>query len=189
MDYQLSDDEFRSLEIVRDQLGLIAGLLSHARDEDAIEFVTVAQFLVFVEAQQGAVARVLKALLNERQQRACDRIMAARAAAAEPAVPHVVIAPELLMGLMDAASGVTTDSNALLGLWDTLYDASVEHRSYQSALHHFRNMLRDRGLVIRTEFQDGECNRSFVMTKPSRESHAKPKAVKSRKRSQLVANV
>ena len=88
MDYQLNEDALRSLEIVRDQLGLIAGLLTHIRDEDAIQFVTAAQLLTFVDAQQGTVARVVEALLRECQQRACDRLMAARAAADRNGANH-----------------------------------------------------------------------------------------------------
>ena len=187
MDYQLNEDALRSLEIVRDQLGLIAGLLTHIRDEDAIQFVTAAQLLTFVDAQQGTVARVVEALLRECQQRACDRLMAARAAA-EPVVPHIAIPPELLTGLMDASSGAVTDSETLLGLFDKLYDAGVEHHPYMDALHHFRDMLRGRGLVMHTVFQDTECSRSFITKRPRRESYAKSTIAKSRKRSQPATN-
>ncbi len=183
MYYQLSEDEFNSLEIVRDQLGLIAGLLTNCRDEDSIPFVTPAQLLTVFDAQKGAVARILNTLQSECQQRS-----AARAAVAESAVPQIVIDPELLMGLMDAASGAVNDSDTLLCLWDTLSGACDEHRPYKDVLHHLRDILRIRGLVIRTEFQDGECNRSFVMNRPLRETHAKSTIAQSRKRSQPATN-
>ena len=187
MDYPLSEDEFNSLEGVRDQLGLIAGL-AVGIDDEALVSVTAPQLSAFVGAQKGALDRVLKAVLHECQQRAVDRILDARKASAEPAAPYVTITPELLMGLMDAASGAVTDSDALLGLWDALYDAGVEHRKYMDVLHHFLDMLRGRGLVLRTEFQDGEAARSFVVAKPpSLPSAMKTRAPKPRKRERLAS--
>lgn len=57
MDYQISEDEYNSLESLNNQLGLIAGLLSVA-DFD-LGAITSTDLFAFVNARSGDLARVL----------------------------------------------------------------------------------------------------------------------------------
>lgn len=181
MNYQISEDEFYRLESARDQLGFITSLLAPTRTNQGLTDVTVSQLVAFVDAQQATVARVIEAA-NEREAQASA---ARREEAAAAKVPQVFIAPELLMGLMDAACGALNDSEALNKLWDKLYDAGTMHRPYMDALHHFIDVMRDRGLVMYVQSLDGHSSRAFVPAKPA----SKPKGAapaKPRKREKLA---
>lgn len=57
MNYQISEDEYNSLESLNNQLGLIAGLLSVA-DFD-LGAITSTDLFAFVNARSGDLARVL----------------------------------------------------------------------------------------------------------------------------------
>ncbi len=59
MNYQISEDEYNSLESLNNQLGLIAGLLSVA-DFD-LGAITSTDLFAFVNARSGDLARVLNA--------------------------------------------------------------------------------------------------------------------------------
>ena len=59
MNYQISEDEYNSLESLNNQLGLIAGLLSVA-DFD-LGAITSADLFAFLNARSGDLARVLNA--------------------------------------------------------------------------------------------------------------------------------
>ncbi|CAM3936206.1 hypothetical protein [Paracidovorax anthurii] len=158
MDYQISEEEFSRLESARDQLGLIYGLLATAREGEEMSCVKASQLLAFVDAQQGTLAQVVKAA-NEREAQA---LKARHEEAAAPKAPQVFIAPELLMGLMDAACGELTDSEALNKLWDGLYGAGTLHRPYMDALHRFIDVMRARGLVVHVQSLDGHRSLAFV---------------------------
>lgn len=62
MNYQISEDEFNSLEGVCNQLGLIAGLVANSDANSPLAVITGAQLLAFVETLQGAVSRVIVAI-------------------------------------------------------------------------------------------------------------------------------
>lgn len=181
MYYQISEGEFYSLESARDQLNLIAGLVGNTDTKECLSIITGAELHAFVHAQQATVARVIEAA-NEREAQASA---ARREEAAAAKVPQVFIAPELLMGLMDAAFGKLTESEALNKLWDKLYDAGTMHRPYMDALHHFIDVMRDRGLVMYVQSLDGHSSRAFVPVEPA----SKPKdaaPAKPRKREKLA---
>ena len=122
MYYQISEDEFNSLESARNQLNLIAGLVASFNTKEFLSAITGAELHAFIDAQQATVSRVIEAA-NEREAQASA---ARREEAAAAKVPQVFIAPELLMGLMDAAFGKLTESEALNKLWDKLYDAGKQ---------------------------------------------------------------
>lgn len=61
MYYQISEDEFNSLEGVRNQLGLIAGLVANTDTKSAMSAITGAELHAFVDALQGMVSRVIAA--------------------------------------------------------------------------------------------------------------------------------
>lgn len=181
MYYQISEDEFNSLESARDQLNLIAGLVACFNTKECLSAITGAELHAFVDAQQATVSRVIEAA-NERETQASA---ARREEAAAAKVQQVLIAPELLMGLMDAAFGKLTESEALNKLWDKLYDAGTMHRPYMDALHHFIDVMRDRGLVMYVQSLDGHSSRAFVPVEPA----SKPKdaaPAKPRKRERLA---
>lgn len=180
MNYQISEDEFYSLESVRDQLGLVTGLFAPVRSSEALSFVTAAQLGAFVDAQETTMARVIDAA-NERAEQARA---AQREEAAAPKVPQVSIAPELLMGLMDAACGALNDSEALNKLWNALYDAGTQHRPYMAALGHFVDVLRARGVVMHVQSIDGQASYDFVPAQSIRSKGATP--AKARKREKLA---
>jgi len=59
MNYQISEEEYDSLESLNGQLGLIAGLLSVANFEPGA--ITSTDLFAFLNARSGELARVLKA--------------------------------------------------------------------------------------------------------------------------------
>ena len=84
-----------------------------------------------------------------------------------------------------SAFGKLTESEALNKLWDKLYDAGTMHRPYMDALHHFIDVMRDRGLVMYVQSLDGHSSRAFVPVEPA----SKPKdaaPAKPRKRERLA---
>lgn len=180
MYYQISEDEFNSLESVRNQLNLIAGLVANGETGGCLTTISGAELHAFVDAQQGTLAQVVKAA-NERE---AQTLKARREEAAAPKVPQVFISPELLTGLMDAACGDLTDSEALNKLWDSLYDAGTLHRPYMDALRRFIDVMRARGLVMYVQSLDGHSSRAFVPAQQDQPKGATP--AKPRKREKLA---
>lgn len=178
--HQMTESEFDGLERVRDNLGLIAGLLNGAEPKrGAMELVTAGQLMTFVWAQFEAIEGIA-ALISGRGM--IKQEEPALAQHTEPAAPEMLITPELLTGLMDAASGELVDSAALIGLYDDLSNARERHRPYVDALHHFLGVLKGRGLALRVEFFDDKAVREFVAVKPQRGKPAKVGVAKPRKR-------
>lgn len=180
MNYQISEDELCSLESARDQLGFITSLLIQTRTNQELTCVTVSQLVAFVDAQRATVARVIEAA-NERENHTNAARLEEAAAAKAPQVP---IAPELLIGLMDAACGTLNDTEALKKLWGALHDAGAQHRPYMDALSHLVDVLRARGLVMHVQFIDGQASYDFVPVQSIRLKGAKP--AKPRQREKLV---
>ncbi len=64
MNYQISEDEYNSLESLKNQLGLIAGLLSVSNFD--LGFITSSELFAFLNARSEDLAHVLK-ITSERQ--------------------------------------------------------------------------------------------------------------------------
>lgn len=60
MNYQISDTEYRGLELVRDQIKLITGLLT--MKDAALEFVTTDALYAFLNEREGEITLLLKAI-------------------------------------------------------------------------------------------------------------------------------
>lgn len=60
MNYQISDTEYRGLELVRDQIRLITGLLT--LKDTALEFVTTDALYAFLNEREGEITLLLKAI-------------------------------------------------------------------------------------------------------------------------------
>ena len=182
MQYQITKDQFFLLEGVRDQLNLICGLLSRGSD-DYLSNTTGAQLYAFLDPQSHTLTGVLAAADELRNQ----AVTTSREEVVVSKEPQVLVSPELLMGLMDAACGRVNDSAALFKLWDELYDAGLEHQPYGGVLRHFVGVLRDRGHVLHVEFTDGEPSRTFVAGNQGSSRISKRSRAKSRKRDRLTA--
>lgn len=65
MNYQISDTEYRGLELVRDQIKLITGLLT--MKDAALEFVTTDALYAFLNEREGEITLLLKAI-DERHE-------------------------------------------------------------------------------------------------------------------------
>ena len=179
MYYQISEDEHRSLELLCDQLDLVTGLLS-IKDAE-LNIITSASLFAFLDARRNELASVVQSASEREAQATAARLEEATAAKA----PQVSIAAELLIGLMDAACGALTDSEALIKLVDSLYNAGVMHSPYNDVYHHFLDVMRDRGLVMHMQVFGGHLSRAFVPAKPT----SKPKdtaPAKPRKREKLA---
>lgn len=184
--FQISETEFRTLELLRDQHDLGTGLLCLA-DVD-LQYITSTSLLAFLDARGKELSNVLNAVeMRYDLQLEQDRLSAEQAPAIREAA-QLQITPELLVGLMDAASGTVTDSDALLGLWDKLYEAGVAHRPYMELSQHFLHILKGRGLELRTEFIGSNVTREFIACMPHRAAPAKAGASKPRKREKLAAS-
>ncbi|MDO9568079.1 MAG: hypothetical protein Q7J58_01675 [Hydrogenophaga sp.] len=62
MNYQLSEDEHRSMELLRDQLNLISGLLAMAKTDAELSGITSTSLFAFLDERCGDLNRVLKAV-------------------------------------------------------------------------------------------------------------------------------
>jgi hypothetical protein len=62
MNYQLSEDEHRSMELLRDQLNLISGLLAMAKTDAELSGITSTSLFSFLDERCGDLNRVLKAV-------------------------------------------------------------------------------------------------------------------------------
>lgn len=181
MQYQITEDQFFLLEGARDQLNLICALLTRGSD-NSLSDITGAQLYAFLEPHSRALAGVIASTEMLRNQ----TVPASREEVTVPKPPHVLVSPELIMGLMDAACGKVKDSASLFKLWDELYDARVEHQPYQGVLHHFVGVLRDRGHVLHVEFTDGDASRTLVASNPTNPRGSRRSRAKSRKRDRLA---
>lgn len=180
MNYQLSDAEYFDLHECQQQMALITDLcVLNTRPAGEI---TIEGLGAFLSAQRKTLRDTLKAV-EERLE--AERVL--KATQPEPA-PQVSIPPEMLIALMDAACGATTDSDDLLGILDKIYEAGVGHRPYMDALHHYLDVLRGRGLELHTGLTGDEGSRSFIARKAKRTPPAKPGAAKPRKRERLTAS-
>lgn len=158
MYYEISEDEFYSLESARNQLNLIAGLVANADTNGCLSLITGRELYAFVDAQQATVSRVIEAAREREIQASAKR----REEEAVPKAPQVLISPELLIGLVDAARGDLPTSEELIKLSDSLCDAGVIHPPYMDAFKHFINVMRSRGLVMSFHVIDGCSSREFV---------------------------
>lgn len=173
MNYQISEEEFNSLESVGGHLGLVAGLLTAANERDWLSHVTASHLLAFVQAQEGAVARVIASATAEP-------------AAHAPKASQVAIAPELMMGLIDAAGGELSDELKLCELFDKLYELGVENPAYRGIAGHYASMLQSRGWVFSMEFSHDGQHRRLTLDKARRASAPSAATPKPRKREKLA---
>lgn len=107
----------------------------------------------------------------------------------DPKALQLYITPDLLIGLMDAASGHLTESDALIKIWDVLYTMGVEHPSYEEVLRNFREILQSKGLVLRTEFYGDRITREVCAENKNISQTKKNRGAKSSKRERLVTGV
>lgn len=183
MHYQITEDEFQSMEDMQAQIGLICGLICQGADR-ALSMVTSSQLYAFIAPLMTTMEKICASAIEREKQ----AIAESSEQITESKAPQVLISPELLIGLMDAASGKVTDATTLFKLWDELYAAGVEHAPYSQVSRHFLEVLRDNGQVLHVEIRGGEASRSFLPINSRNSQAVKGGRAKSRKREQLTAS-
>ena len=183
MDYQISEDELKSIASCADQIDLLTSLCAYI--PAGHHAITIAGLDSFLTAQNNVLRGTLKAL-EERQE--AQRIAAHSAAVAErDNSARAAISPELLVRIMDACSGSTQDDEAIMQIHSDLYDATVMH-GHSEPLKAFYAALHRQGVGVTTIVGNGVCQTTITRSNPKKALQpTKAPRVAARKRDRLVA--
>lgn len=181
MRYQISEDAFNSLERVCDQLAFVGGLLGASRDSADLGTIRAGQLDAFISAHQETLTSIVRSANT-----CASPATPPPAAVPTEAMPaHAAITPDLLISMMDAASGEMTDETKLIALWDRLIDVGVWNPGFRGVSGEFTDMLKRRGYAYTGEFSSEGVTRHLTLRKPK--SPAAAVTAKPRKRERLAS--
>lgn len=180
MHFELSEKEFHSLESCQQQIGFMSDLCVHVEGAQSVSIVGLMHFL---DAQKKA----LGAIIQTAEERQDAQIACNREAANNPVQqPSAGLETGLLIRLMEVCSGVQLSEDAVMRLYDDLYDATVPEGQGELLKAFHGALLR---LGYQVSYTQNEQGSQFAIRLPTAKAKtptaAKPKAP-ARKRERLI---
>ena len=174
MHFELSEKEFYSLESCQQQIGFMSDLCVHVEGAQSVSIVGLMHFL---DAQK----KVLGSIIQTAEERQDAQIAFNRDAASNPVQqPPARLETGLLIRLMEVCSGVQLSEDAVMKLYDDLYDATVLEGQGEllKALH--AALLR---LGYQVSYTQNEQGSQFAIKRPTDKASAvKKQQAPARKR-------
>lgn len=154
--FHLSEDEYYRLDAVHGQLNLVAGLLT-AKGADQANY-DASNLHDFLAAQTDSIKPILVAVSeryeSERKQEKHEEV-------APPIVIAQTIEPDLLIDMIQAASGVDIGQEKMIAIADRLIEFCLEGSNYRSVIKAYYAAMRKAGWDIVTTTRNGDSTTEF----------------------------